>query len=264
MARRKAGVLVAVGAVAVIGVLGYSTWSEVSTPTAKVADPGGGPVSQSPAPPPPYAISTLGPIGTAAQDPGGGGGGTGEPGNVGPPGIQGAQGAGSAQGFQGGGDTLYLSGVNLLDPNLNATTSGSNTFPTPLGALGGVVGPITGGTSATGCATQPDEVDYYAIPLTVESVGFNGAPSVHLRITGGGPITATLYEESPDGNCLFRTSGSGSISGGIANFSMGARNLEFSKGHTPVVVFRAPSGSHTISTDSSNPSFIRFPNLHGV
>src|SRR4051794_30241668 len=127
--RKKAGVLVAVGAVAVIGVLAYSTHAELSKPQAKVADPGGGHVPASPAPPPPYSVSTLGPIGTAAQDPGGGGGGTGVPGNVGPPGIQGAQGSGSAQGFQGGGDTLYLSGVNLLDPNRNAATSGSNTFP---------------------------------------------------------------------------------------------------------------------------------------
>src|SRR4051794_31938156 len=104
MARRKAGPLVAVGAVAVIAVLGYSTYTETGSPKTKVADPGGGVVPESPAPPAPYAISTLGPIGTAAQDPGGGGGGTGEPGTVGPPAIQGAQGSGSAQGFEGGGD----------------------------------------------------------------------------------------------------------------------------------------------------------------
>ena len=85
------------------------------------------------APPPeaPYAISTLGAIGTAAQDPGGGGGGTGAPGNVAPPAIQGAQGSGSAQGFADAGDTLYFSGVNLLDPNRSATTSGQTTFGGP-------------------------------------------------------------------------------------------------------------------------------------
>src|SRR3954452_23834543 len=262
--RKKAGALVAVGAVALLGVLAYSTHQDLSKPQVKVADAGGGPLPGSPAPPAPYAISTLGPIGTAAQDPGGGGGGTGEPGTVGRPGIQGAQGSGSGQGFEGGGDTLYLSGVNLLDPNRSATTSGANTFPTLTGGLGGVLGPITGGTSATGCATQPDEVDYYAIPLKVESVGFNGAPNVHLRISGGGSVTATLYEESPNGDCLFRTSGTGGISGGVANFSMGGLGLEFSKGYTPVVVFRAPGGTHTISTDAANPSFIQFPNLHGV
>jgi hypothetical protein len=264
MARRKAGPLVAVGAVAVLGLLGYSTYAESGGSQAKVADPGGGVVPASPGPPAPYAISTLAPVGTAGQDPGGGGGGTGEPGTVGPPGIQGAQGSGSAQGFQGGGDILYLSGVNLLDPNRAATTSGTNTFPTLTGGLGGVLGPITGGTSATGCATTPQEVDYYAIPLTVESVGFNGAPFVHLRISGSGPVTATLYEESPDGNCVRRTSGSGAISGGIANFSMGGLSLEFSKGFTPVVVFSAPQGQHTITTDSANPSYVRFPQLHGV
>src|SRR3954468_1834529 len=139
MARRKAGVLVAVGAVAVIGVLGYSTWSETSTPTAKVADPGGGPVSQSPAPPPPYAISTLGPIGTAAQDPGGGGGGTGEPGSVAPPAIPGAQGSGSAQGPGGNDGRLYLNGANLLDPNRSSVTSGSVTVPSPLTGIGGIL-----------------------------------------------------------------------------------------------------------------------------
>lgn len=262
--RRKAAPLVAVGVVAVLGFLGYSTLAESGGSGVKVADPGGGRVPSSPAPPPPYAVSTLGPVGTAAQDPGGGGGGSGEPGNVGPPGIQGAQGSGSAQGFQGGGDRLYLSGVNLLDPNINAVTSGSNSFPTLTSGLGGALGSVVGGDSATGCARGANEVDYYAIPLTVESVGFNGAPSVRLRITGSGPVTATLYEEPPGGGtCQFRTRGSGTISGGVANFSMGSRKIAFKKGYTPVVVFSAP-GSHTITTDSANPSYIRFPGLYGV
>jgi hypothetical protein len=263
MARRKAGPLVAVAVVAVVGFLGYSTMAESGGSGVKVADPGGGVLPESPAPPPPYSVSTLAPVGTAAQDPGGGGGGTGEPGNVGTPGIQGAQGAGSAQGFESGGDTLYLSGVNLLDPNRSATTSGSNTFPSLTGGVGGVLGPLVGGTEATGCADDPDEVDYYAIPLEVETVGFNGAPSVHLRITGGGTVTAMLYQESQEGSCELVTQGSGGVSGGVANFSMGARSLQFKKGYTPVVVFKA-AGQRTITTDSANPSFIRFPGLYGV
>ncbi len=263
MAIGKAGPLVAVGAVAVLGFLGYSTIAESGGSSVKVADPGGGSVPPSSPPPAPYSINTLSPVGTAAQDPGGGGGGTGVPGTVGRPDIQGAQGAGSPQGYQNGGDVLYLSGVNLLDPNRSATTSGQNTFPTATGGVGGVLGPLVGGTSATGCANEPDEVDYYGIPLTYLNIGFNGAPAVHLRISGSGPVTATLYEEK-DGACSQLSQGSGTISGGVANFSMGARSLSFRKGYTPVVVFKAPQGQHTITTDSANPSFIRFPNLFGV
>jgi hypothetical protein len=267
MAKRKAAPLIAVAGVVVVGALAYGTFAE-SGGQVKVADPGGGAVPPSPAPPAPFSISTLGPIGTAAQDPGGGGGGGGTPGNVGPPGIQGAQGSGRPQGFEGGGDRLFLSGVNLLDPNQSAATSGENTFPTPLAPVGAVGGPLLGGAtgqSATGCLTDAQSVEYDAIPLKIETVGFSGAPRVHLRISGGGLVTARLMQQAPnDGPCQTIASGSGGIAGGITDFSLSNRsNFQFSQGFTPVLVISSP-GTHTISTDSFNPSFIRLPGLRGV
>ena len=43
--------------------------------------------------------------------------------------------------------------------------------------------------------------------------------------------------------------------------TLGARRFTFSKGYTPALVITAPNGSHTISTDSGNPSYIFFPGL---
>jgi len=268
MAKRKAAPLIAVAGVVVVGALAFGTFAESGGSSVKVADPGGGAVPPSPGPPAPFSISTLGPIGTAAQDPGGGGGGGGTPGSVGPPGIQGAQGSGRPQGFEGGGDRLFLSGVNLLDPNQSATTSGDNTFPTPLAVAAAPVDPLLGsgtGQTPTGCATDPQSVDYYAIPLKIETVGFSGAPQVHLRITGGGSVTVRLMQQAPnDGPCQTVASGAGGISGGIADISLSGRtNFQFTTGFTPALVISAP-GSHTISTDSFNPSFIRLPGLSGV
>lgn len=262
MARRKGGALIGVAGVALLGAVVYGATASGGS-TVKSADAGGGAVPGPSGAPAPYAIHTLGGIGTAAQDPGGGGGGTGEPGSVGPPDIQGAQGAGSAQGSENSSDTLYLSGVNLIDPNPSAVTSGQNTFPS-LGTSGAPIFDPLLGTSATGCATTPDSVGYYAIPLTIETVGWNGAPRAHIRISGGGPITLTLYQQSPNGGCQAVTSGSGTISGGVANVTLGSRRFQFTKGYTPALVIKAPSGSHTISTDSNNPSSITFPGLYGV
>src|SRR4051794_19402956 len=156
MARRRRGLLIGVAGVAVVGGLAVATFS-ASGSQVKVADAGGGSVPGASPPPAPYAIHTLGGIGTAAQDPGGGGGGTGVPGNVAAPGIQGAQGSGSAQGSEVSGDTMYLSGVNLLDTNRGGVTSGQNSFPNPGTAGTPILGPIAG-TSSTGCATTPDSV----------------------------------------------------------------------------------------------------------
>jgi hypothetical protein len=263
MAKRKATPLFAVAGVVLVGALAYGTIASGGS-KVRVADPGGGPVPASTGPEPSLAVSTLPPIGTAAQDPGGGGGGGGGGGNVAPPAIQGAQGSGGAQGVVGGGDTLYFSGVNLLDPNRAATTSGNNTFPTPQAAAGGILAPVTGGTSATGCATDPNSVDYYAIPLKIEHIGFTGAPHVHLRITGSGPVTATLFQQAPNGACQALTSGSSTISGGVANLTMGSLGrFSFTPGDTPAIVVTSP-GSHTLSTDSQNPSFLELPGLSGV
>ncbi len=267
MAKRKGGILLAatavLGVVAVAAVLDSGGGSNV-----RKVDAGGGAVSASPAPPAPYAISTLGAIGTAAQDPGGGGGGTGAPGSVGNPTIQGAQGGRGAPGFADGGDTYYLSGLNLLDPNRSATTTGDNTFGGPgagaaVGSAGTVVGGLDGGGngSATGCATPPD-VDYYSTPYRIPT-GFRGTPRMHLRISGGGSVTATVFAKTSSDNCVAVTSGSGRIANGVADFDLGARDYAFPQDSTPVLVISAP-GEHTISTGSDNPSFLTLPGLYGV
>ncbi len=263
--RRKAGPIVAVAGVVLVGALAYSTLSDGGGKKTKVADTGGGAVAASPGPPAPYAISTLGAIGTAAQDPGGGGGGTGLPGTVGNPAIQGARGSGSPQGAGSGGDKLYFSGVNLLDPNPSAATSGETTFPSPGSGIAGAVAPVTG-SSATGCATSADEADYYAIPLKIETVTFNGTPRVHIRISGAGPVTATFVQQAPNnGGCVPITSGTGGISGGVSDFSLGGvGSFRIRQGYTPALVIAAPNGSHTISTDPGNFSYLELPGLTGV
>ena len=120
MARRKGGLLIGVAGVAVVGALIYGV-SSGGASTTKVADPGGGPTSGPSPKSAPYAISTLGPIGTAAQDPGGGGGGTGAPGLRGDPGHPGRAGIRVRAGQSRPAATrLYLSGVNLLDTNRSA------------------------------------------------------------------------------------------------------------------------------------------------
>jgi hypothetical protein len=267
MPRRKVGILVLTGVV-VAGVAA-ATVVEGGSKTL-TADSGGGSMAAPSQAPAPYAISTLGPVGTAAQDPGGGGGGTGDPGNVGLPRIQGAQGSGSAQGPGGNDGKLYFSGSQLLDPNHSAATSGTVSIPNPLagvaGVLGPILGPTTGGTgTTTGCATDAQSADFYAIPLQVETVGFTGTPRVHVHITGSGSVSAAL-EEFPAGGgaCRTITSGGGSISGGVADFSLGSRGrYQFTKGSTPALVITV-SGSHTITTDFNNPSFLALPGLYGV
>jgi hypothetical protein len=266
VAKRKGGIIIA--AVAVLGVVAVATVLDSGgLKEVRKADAGGGAVAASPAPPAPYAISTLGAVGTAAQDPGGGGGGTGVPGQVGGPAIQGAQGAGGAPGIGSSGDTYYLSGVNLLDPNRSATTSGENTFGPGLGTAVGGVGTVLngvgagGGGSATGCATPPD-VDYYSTPFRIPT-GFRGTPRLHLRISGGGTVTASVVAKTANDSCVQVTSGRGDISNGIADFSLGGRNYAFPLNSTPVLVISAP-GQHTISTGSDNPSFLTLPGLYGV
>jgi hypothetical protein len=264
VARKRGKGIIVLAAVAVLGVVGYATLSE-SGKTVKTAESGGGSVPASAGPPAPYSISTLGPIGTAAQDPGGGGGGTGVPGNVAPPGIQGAQGSGGAQGRGGNDGKLYLNGTNLLDPSRSSVTSGQVTVPNPLTSVGGVVS-VPGQASSTGCAKDASSADYYAIPLKVETVGFSGTPSVRIRISGAGSVTVRLEQQTPDGSsCQTISSGSGTISGGVASFSLTRRNgFQFSRDYTPALVISAPAGSHTISTDASNPSYIALPGLSGV
>src|SRR3954468_9879369 len=108
--KKGVGPLIGVAAVVLVGATVKGCANAAQDP--KKLDVGGGQLPAAAGVEAPYSVSTLPPIGTAAQDPGGGGGGGGRPGTVGPPGIQGAQGSGSAQGFQGGGDKLYFSGVN--------------------------------------------------------------------------------------------------------------------------------------------------------
>jgi hypothetical protein len=262
MARRKGGPILAVAGVALVGAIGYGAITSGGS-SVTVADRGGGPVPGASGPEAPYAIHTLGAIGTAAQDPGGGGGGTGVPGHVGPPGIQGAQGTGSAQGFADAGDTLYFSGVNLLDPNRSATTSGQTTFGGPgVGSVTGVLG--SNSSSSVGCAKPPQETDYYAIPLR-NVVTFRGNPRVHLNISGGGSVTALLYQETQNSQCQLIGQGSAPISGGTADVTLGVASHAFPVGDTPTVVIRAnDNASHTISTGSGNPSYLFLPNLEGV
>lgn len=261
MARRKIAGYLAVAAV--IGGVTVATISESGSEPLK-ADSGGGAPAPSSAPPDPYAISTLPPVGNAAQDPGGGGGGTGEPGAVGGPGIQGAQGAGAPQGPGGNDSRLYLSGPNLLDPSRAATTSGSTMVPQPLTGLTGSLPLPAGSATTTGCADEADEVDYYAIPLTIETVGFTGTPTARIRITGSGTVTVTLAQMAPDGSCQTITSGSGPIRNGVAEFSLGSTGpFQFTKNFIPALVIAAP-GSHTITTDNANPSFVGLPGLYGV
>src|ERR1700712_2017563 len=133
MARGRTVIWVAAGVVVAGAAAGAVFGGGSQTLTA---DSGGGTMPGASSPPAPYSISTLGPIGTAAQDPGGGGGGTGVPGYVGPPAIQGAQGSGSAQGKGGNDGKLYLSGTNLLDPSRGAATSGTTTIPNPSTPVG--------------------------------------------------------------------------------------------------------------------------------
>lgn len=262
MARRKVGSLLAVAGLAVTGVLAYGAFFSGGS-TVRTVDTGGGAAPAASATESPYPVHALPATGTAAQDPGGGGGGGGTYGNVGPPAIQGAQGAGNRTGPVGSGDVLYFSGVNTLDPSRSSTSSGDNTFPTPGGAGAGLAAPVAG-TSATGCATDPQSVDYYTIPLVVETVSFTGAPRVHLRISGGGPVTARLFQQTHDGDCQLLTAGSSTISGGIANVTLGSRGVtRFAKGATAAVVVTAPMGSHTLSTSSDNPSFLTLPGLTG-
>jgi len=262
MAKRKAIPLLALAGVFVVGALTYGVISD-SSGSVPTADPGGGAVPAPSGPPAPYAISTLSPVGTAAQDPGGGGGGSGPPGFVGPPGIQGAQGPGSAQGPGAVDPHLYLSGVNLLDPQRSAVSSGENTFPSPATTIGGILGPVAGGTDTSGCATTANSTDYFAVPLRIETSGFSGTPQVHLRISGGCGVQVTLFQQSPGGACQPVTSGSGTIYGGVANVTLGARqNFTFSKQFTPsLVVTTTGAGQHTISTTSADPSFIFLPGL---
>jgi hypothetical protein len=268
MARRRARVLLGTARAALLGVVVLLVLTSCKNSRDSI-DPGGGPVAGPTATPEPFAISTLPPVGRAAQDPGGGGGGNGpRPGAVGPPGIIGPLGGGSVD-RAGLGDFLYFSGVNLLDPNRSATTSGENTFPSPLSPLGGL-GPITDplggllGGSATGCATTPDSVDYYAVPLTIEHITFSGTPQVHLRISGAGPVNVRLYQQQPDESCSLITSGSGTISGGVADLSLGPRsNFQFAQKTVPALVVQAP-GTHTISTSRENPSYLELPNLTGT
>lgn len=265
MARRKIAGYLAVAAV--IGGVAVATISESGSEPLK-ADSGGGAIAPSSPPPAPYAISTLDPVGNAAQDPGGGGGGTGEPGTVGGPGIQGAQGPGSPQGPGGNDGRLYLSGPNLLDPSRAATTSGSTMVPNPLTGVGGITDelPILGGgaSSSTGCADDADEVDYYAIPLKIETVGFTGTPTVRIRITDGPAVSVTLAQMSLNGDCQTIATGTGPVRNGVAEFSLSSTGpFQFRKNFIPALVIKA-SGSRTITTDNANPSFVGLPGLYGV
>lgn len=259
--RRKAGPLFGVAGVAVVGALVYGTMTS-GGPDIRTADTGGGALPAPSGEPAPYAISTLAPIGNAAQDPGGGGGGTGAPGTVGGPAIQGAQGSDPAPGFADAGDTLYFSGVALLDPNRSATYSGENTFGGP--GLGSVTGALPQSDSSTGCAKPPQETDYYAIPLR-NVVTFRGNPRVRMNISGGGSVTVSLYQQTQDDTCQLVGSGTTGIRGGVADLNLGVSSHRFPIGVTPVLVIRANDGAqHTITTSNQNPSFIYLPNLQGV
>jgi hypothetical protein len=264
--RKKGGLLLGAAGVAVVGALAYGTLSSGGS-TVKVADPGGGSMAAPSQAPAPYAISTLGAVGTAAQDPGGGGGGTGDPGTVGRPAIQGPQGSGSAQGYADAGDTLYFSGVNLLDPNRSAVTSGQNMFggPSATTVVNGVGTLLGGGNdSVTGCARTSQETDYYAIPLR-NDVTYRGSPRIHLNISGGGTVTVLLYQETQSKNCELVGSGTASIVGGRADVTIGTASHLFPTGVLPAVVVRAnDTAAHTITTSSGNPSSIYLPNLTGV
>lgn len=265
--RKKGGLLLGVAGVAIVGAAAYGVLGSSSGGTTKVADPGGGAAAPSSPAPAPYAIHTLGAVGTAAQDPGGGGGGTGAPGTVGLPGIQGAQGSGSPQAPGAATTTLWFSGVNLLDPNRSAVTSGQNMF----GGLSATsvadgAGTVLGGgnNSTTGCATTSQQTDYYAIPLR-NDVSYRGDPRVHLNISGGGTVTVLLYQETKSKNCELVGSGTAPIRGGVADVTIGGGSHLFPTGVLPAVVVQAnDTASHTISTSSGNPSYIYLPNLTGV
>jgi hypothetical protein len=264
MAKRKLGPVVAVVGVVVVGALAFGVFSETGQ-SIKTADAGGGALPAAAAPEAPYSINTLPPVGSAAQDPGGGGGGGGRPGTVGTPAIQGAQGAGRAQGLESAGNTMYLSGVSGLDPNRSSVTSGETTFPTPVSAVGTVLDPVPGQASASGgCSSDPQSVEYDWVPLTVQTVGFSGSPHVHLRISGGGPVSARLVQFDSGGSCQTLSTGSSTISGGIADFTLSPRRVTFARGFTPALVITAPTGPHTVSTSNQNPSFILLPGLFGV
>ncbi|MDQ1647962.1 MAG: hypothetical protein QOG60_19 [Frankiaceae bacterium] len=264
MAKQKVVPLLIVAGIATAGVLAYGTLTdEGASKAVRVADPGGGPVAASPPPPAPFAISTLGAVGTAAQDPGGGGGGTGPPGSVGNPGIQGAQGGRAASVVHGTGNTLYFSGVSTLDPNRSAATSGQNTFGGP--GVGSATGPLGGSSaSSTTCKNPPQETEYDAIPLR-NNVTFSGNPRVHLNISGGGSVTALLYQQLSNKSCQLVGQGTAGIGGGTADVTLGVGGHTFPTGVLPVVVLRANDGaSHTVTTSNQNPSYLLLPNLTGV
>lgn len=251
--RRKAGVLFYVAGAALMGAIVVGAVTSGGGSSKKVADPGGGPLAPPTAPPAPYAISTLAPVGTAAQDPGGGGGGTGEPGNVGPPAVQGAQGSGRSQGRGDPADILYFNGVSTLDPTLSAITSGEVEIGGP------PLDTLPGDDSSTGCARPPRETDYYAIPLRSPET-FSGNPQVHLVISGGGTVTVTLFQELNGEDCQALGSGTAPIRGGVSDVTLGIRGHTFPVGANPTLVIRVNDEEvHTLRTSQQNPSYLFLP-----
>ena len=131
--------------------------------------------------------------------------------------------------------------------------------------VGSVIGGLGGqDDSTTGCGKPPQETEYVAIPLR-NVVTFSGNPRVHLNITGGGTVTALLYQKTSSDSCQLVGQGTSGIGGGTADITLGVGGHSFPIGVTPVVVLRANDGaSHTITTSSQDPSYLLLPNLTGV
>ena len=72
-------------------------------------------------------------------------------------------------------------------------------------------------------------------------------------------------QQTPDkSNCVGVSSGSGQISGGVADFSLSSPGkFQFGHDYTPALVISV-LGSHTVTTSSENPSYVALPGLYGV
>ena len=256
MARGRTAILVVAGVVVVGVAAGTRCRGRVEDPRPPTR--GGGAMPAPSARPAPYAIRRSAPIGTAAQDPGGGGGGTGAPGHVAPPGIQGAQGSGSAQGPGGNDGRLYLSGVNLLDPNRSAATSGQRHDPEPAGRRGRCPrSRPRPGVRATGCATDAQSADYYAIPLRSRPSASAARRACASAISGSGPVTVSSSSRPRTGAAARR-----SRSGNGTDLAAGSRLQPQPPGRLPVLPRLHPGAGHLAPRVAHHQHVPERPQLH--
>jgi len=157
---------------------------------------------------------------------------------------------------------LYLSSVDLPQPNQSAVAGGDAVVkpedPTSSGLPAGLGGTGIGDLS---CGS-PNSARYTAIALP-SPLQFTGTPSVHLRTssTGTGTFTVQLMDGSAGANqtCRPVATGSTSRSSGdaIVSLSLSRSAGGIPAGDTPLLVVTvAGSGQATIHSMSANPSYV--------